>query len=92
MRLTDRNRIVGTCVAVAAVCAAVYYVVWVFGSPWMTDEVIGMLHLPSKETGVWLGSCIMATLIMSMIAVMGMWFCLYASSGGRVPPPPTKAS
>ena len=90
MRLSDRNKILGNILIIFAIISAIYYVLCVFWSPWMTPEVINILHLPKKENGVWFAACIMATLLTVIITTLGTWLICYASSSGHVPPPSIK--
>lgn len=83
VRVSERDRVLGTAVVVGAAGAAAYYVLWVFGGAWMTPAVAHALHMPPKETGVWLAACLVASLFVLVAAVLGCWFCAAAAHAPR---------
>ena len=85
-----RGRVTGAAVVALSVATGVVAVVWIAGSVWMSPELVRTLHLPPKKTGVWLVSCVLATLYVLVCATVAFWFCAYADRNGRVPPPPIK--
>ena len=90
MKQSERGRAAGIAIMALAVLLGAYYFVWVFCGAWMTPELVRTLRLPPKETGVWLVSCVVATLLALTSATAGVLFCVYADRNGRVPPPPLK--
>ena len=79
VRVSERDRVLGTVLIAGAGAAAAYYVLWVFGGAWMTPAVARALHMPPKETGVWLAACLVASLLVLVAAVIGGGLCLSAS-------------
>lgn len=92
VRVSERDRVLGTAVVVGAVGAAAYYVLWVFGGAWMTPAVAHALHMPPKETGVWLVACLVASLLALVAAVLGCWLCAAAARAPRVQTPSSTPS